>query len=202
MVLINQPIRESPHIVWLEKEIKTCIHGASLVAQWLRIRLPVKSTQVWALVQEDPTCRGAAKPMHHNYWACVPQLLSPCATTTEACVPRARAPQQEKPRQWESSALQRRVAPARRNQRKACAQQQRPNATKNKINLKIKKPYIHGLKPTHTATSFLEEHTITRSHTEGLSKFLSHWNFLLLTVLQTSRISLRLEFICHHSNKM
>ena len=26
-----------------------------------------------------------------------PQLLSPSATTTEACVPRARAPQQEKP---------------------------------------------------------------------------------------------------------
>ena len=26
-----------------------------------------------------------------------PQLLSPCATTTEAHVPRARAPQQEKP---------------------------------------------------------------------------------------------------------
>ena len=28
-----------------------------------------------------------------------PQLLSPCATTTEAPVPRARAPQQEKPPQ-------------------------------------------------------------------------------------------------------
>ena len=23
-----------------------------------------------ALVQEDPTCCGATKPMHHNYWAC------------------------------------------------------------------------------------------------------------------------------------
>ena len=28
-----------------------------------------------------------------------PQLLSLCATTTEACAPRARAPQQEKPPQ-------------------------------------------------------------------------------------------------------
>ena len=28
-----------------------------------------------------------------------PQLLSPCATTTEACAPRARVPQQEKPPQ-------------------------------------------------------------------------------------------------------
>ena len=42
----------------------------SLVAQWLRIRLPVQGTQVRALVREDPTCRGATKPVHHNYWAC------------------------------------------------------------------------------------------------------------------------------------
>ena len=31
--------------------------------------------------------------------ACEPQLLSLCATTTEACEPRAHAPQQEKPPQ-------------------------------------------------------------------------------------------------------
>ena len=41
--------------------------GTSLVVQWLRIRLPVQGTQVQALVQEDPTCRGATKPVHHNY---------------------------------------------------------------------------------------------------------------------------------------
>ena len=40
-----------------------------------------------------------------------PQLLSPHATTTEACVPRAHAPQQEKPPQQEARAPQRRVAP-------------------------------------------------------------------------------------------
>ena len=44
-----------------------------------------------------------------------PQLLSPSATTTEACAPRAHAPQQEKPPQWEAHAPQGRVAPARRN---------------------------------------------------------------------------------------
>ena len=44
-----------------------------------------------------------------------PQLLSACATTTEAHVPRARAPQQEKPPQWEAHAPQQRVAPALRN---------------------------------------------------------------------------------------
>ncbi|KAJ8795983.1 hypothetical protein J1605_002745 [Eschrichtius robustus] len=46
---------------------------ASLVAQWLRICLPMQGTRVRALVREDPTCRGATTPC-------------PCATTTEpAC---------------------------------------------------------------------------------------------------------------------
>ena len=100
---------------------------ASLVAQWLRIRLPMQGTRVRALVWEDPTCRGATRPVHHNYWACAlepishnysahePQLLSPCATTTEARAPRARALPQEKPPQWDAHTLQRRVAPACRN---------------------------------------------------------------------------------------
>ena len=51
--------------------------GTSLVAQWLRICLPVQGTRVRALVQEDPTCHGAPKPVRHNYWASVPQLLKP-----------------------------------------------------------------------------------------------------------------------------
>ena len=41
--------------------------GASLVAQWLRICLPMQGTWVRVLVQEDPTCRGPTKPMRHNY---------------------------------------------------------------------------------------------------------------------------------------
>ena len=40
---------------------------ASLVAQWLRICLPMQGTQVRALVWEDPTCRGATGPVSHNY---------------------------------------------------------------------------------------------------------------------------------------
>ena len=40
-----------------------------------------------------------------------PQLLSLCATTTEACAPRAHAPQQKKPPQRKARASQRRVAP-------------------------------------------------------------------------------------------
>ena len=93
--------------------------GTSLVAQWLGIHLPMQGTRVQSLVQEDPTCHGATKPvattteparhnywsphavepMCHNYWAHapqimkparsrahMPQLLSSCAATTEACV--------------------------------------------------------------------------------------------------------------------
>ena len=41
--------------------------GASLVAQWLRICLPMQGTRVRALVWEDPTCRGATGPVSHNY---------------------------------------------------------------------------------------------------------------------------------------
>ena len=41
--------------------------GASLVAQWLRVCLPMQGTRVRALVREDPTCRGATKPVRHNY---------------------------------------------------------------------------------------------------------------------------------------
>ena len=49
----------------------------------------MQGTRVWALVQEDPTGRGATKPVRHSYWACalepashnywarVPQLLKP-----------------------------------------------------------------------------------------------------------------------------
>ena len=39
---------------------------ASLVAQWLGVRLPMQGTRVRALVREDPACCGAAKPLNHS----------------------------------------------------------------------------------------------------------------------------------------
>ena len=50
--------------------LRNHVPRTSLVAQWLRIRLPRQGTEVRALVREDPTCRGATKPVHHNYRAC------------------------------------------------------------------------------------------------------------------------------------
>ena len=41
-------------------------YWASLVAQWLRICLPMQGTRVRALVWEDPTCRGATRPVSHT----------------------------------------------------------------------------------------------------------------------------------------
>ena len=62
---------------WSRKWVRRkCLEGF-LVVQWLRIRLPMQGTRVQALVREDPTCWGAAKPMHNKYWACEPQLLKP-----------------------------------------------------------------------------------------------------------------------------
>jgi len=37
------------------------------MTQWLRICLPMQEMQVPSLVQEDPICGGATKPMHHDY---------------------------------------------------------------------------------------------------------------------------------------
>ena len=62
--------------------------------------LSMQGTRIWSLVQEDPTCPGAAKPAGRNSWG--PQDES-------------RAPQQEKPPQWEALAPQQRAAPVPRN---------------------------------------------------------------------------------------
>ena len=87
----------------------------------------MQGIRVRALAQEDPMYWGANKPVRHNnwacalepaccnYWACVLQLLSLCAATTEAHVLRAHALQQEKPPQGEACVPQRSVAPAPRN---------------------------------------------------------------------------------------
>ena len=68
----------------------------------VKIRLPMQETWVQSPIQEDPTCHGATKPVCPIYEASAVepgelQLESPCATTTEACVSRAYAPQEQPP---------------------------------------------------------------------------------------------------------
>ena len=58
--------------LWVGRTSAVKAHvGSSLVAQFIRIHLPVQETQVRALVQEDPTCRGATKP-HYGVCALEP----------------------------------------------------------------------------------------------------------------------------------
>ena len=90
----NLPILKLENWFFFQLDVrvfKKPIIWASLVAQWLRIRLPMQGARVRSLVREDPTCRGTTKPVHHSYWAWalepmnhsywarVPQLLSPHA---------------------------------------------------------------------------------------------------------------------------
>ena len=126
-----------PRTIYSETKQKNKTFRASLVAQWLRICLPMQGTRVRALAQEDPTCRRATKTMRHNYWACaqepashnywahVPQLLKPahlepvCSTTRDATTMRS-------PRTTTKS------SPRSAQLEKAPVQQRRLNAAKNK----------------------------------------------------------------------
>ena len=87
--------------------------GASLAAQWLRVCLPMQGTRVRALVWEDPTCRGATRPVSHSYWACA----------SGAC-----APQREMVRGPRTAM---RSGPRLPQLEKALAQKQRPNTDIN-----------------------------------------------------------------------
>ena len=55
----------------------------------------MQGTQFWSLVREDPTWRGTTKPVHHNYWARVPQLLKPVGL--EPVLPNKTSHRSEKP---------------------------------------------------------------------------------------------------------
>ena len=96
----------------------------------------MQQTRVRALVREDPTCRGATKPVCHNYWACaleplghnywarVPQLLKPMRL--EPVLRNKRSHAMRSPRTATKS------SPRSLQLEKARMQQQKPNAAKNK----------------------------------------------------------------------
>ena len=96
----------------------------------------MQGTWVRSLVREDPTCCGATKPVHQNYWACalepvshnywawVLQLLK--AERLELMLRNKRSHRNEKLRTTTKS------SPCSPQLEKARAQQPRPNAAKNK----------------------------------------------------------------------
>ena len=112
---------------------------ASLVAQWLRICLPMQGTQVWSLVQEDATCRGATKPVRHNYWACA---LEPASHNYWACMLQLLKPVLHNKRSHHCKTLltATKSRPSSVQLQKARVQQWRPNRAKNKY-IKIKEDW-------------------------------------------------------------
>ena len=88
----------------------------------------MQGTQVWALVREDPNAMEQLGPCATT---AEPVLWGPRATTTEARVPRARAPQ------WEATAMRgsrtaMKSSPRRPQLEKDHVQQQRHDEAKNK----------------------------------------------------------------------
>ena len=125
----------------------------------------MQKSWVWSLVWEDPTCLGTTKPVRtaivpgsRNFWARVQQSLKPIH-------PRACALQQEKLLQWESRALQQRVAPTHCNQRKPVCSSEGP--VQPKINKKI------FFKMYQLTRRKINEHKRLRNNNAGLTK---HWN--------------------------
>ena len=80
----------------------------------------------WVRSQEDSTCHGATKPMHHDSWAHV------LHTATEACTPTGHARKQEKPLKREAWTPQLESSPYSLQLEKACAQQWRPSTAKKR----------------------------------------------------------------------
>ena len=107
----------------LVTEIKSLV--ASVLAQWLRLRLATQETLVRPLVLGDPTCRGALRPCTT---AAEPVLWSPQEATQGACTPEPvlcsrRSHRGEKPRPAVKE-------PRSPQAEKAQAQQQRPSTAK------------------------------------------------------------------------
>ena len=102
------------HMFWKEGRI-------SLTAQWLRIRLSVQGTRIRSLVQEDPTCCGATRPVCHDDGACT---LDPALWN-------------KKPPQWKGCTLQREGRPPSPQLEKACTRQWRPSTAETEINNNI-----------------------------------------------------------------
>ena len=67
-----------------------------------RTHLPMQETRIQSLIQEDPTCPGATKPVRHNYWACALEPTSHNHWSRHTLQPAL----EEKPPQWEARTRQ------------------------------------------------------------------------------------------------
>ena len=85
----------------------------------------MQGTWVCSLVQKDPTCHGAMKPVRHSYWAWKPQISKPVGLVSVLC--------NEKPLRWEARAPQLENSLYSRQLEKAHTQQWRGSTAKKKF---------------------------------------------------------------------
>ena len=80
---VAEEVVTTQHLIWSTFSSFLIIKQTqnSLVAQGLKTHLPVQGTCVRSLVQEDATCCGATKPVHHNYWG--PHTPKSCPSTRQ-----------------------------------------------------------------------------------------------------------------------
>ena len=80
----------------------TTLHICAGLPWWRRTCLPGQGTRVWPLVQEEPTCRGATKPVRHNWaWALESASCNHQAHRSLESMPCNRRTQHnEKPTRW------------------------------------------------------------------------------------------------------
>ena len=146
------------------EHIKNNHPGTSLVVQWLIICLPMQGTWVRALVQEDPTCCRATKPVRHNYWPCA---LEPLSHNYWARMPGTRAPQREATA-MRSPCTAAKSCPHSPQLEKAHTQQRRPNAAKKKIK------NIHTINKKKVTIQYRSRHKKGRSKSEKEKKANKH----------------------------
>ena len=69
--LSNVPgARQTSRPIYLKLRLEVTEIWTFLVAQWLRILLPVQGPRVPFPLRKGSTCQGAMKPMGNNYWTC------------------------------------------------------------------------------------------------------------------------------------
>ena len=103
---------------------------------WVVKNLPANAGDVgWSLIQEDPMCHWATKPVCHNYWVCA---LEPGSCNywahdqqlSKPTCPRAHALQQGRSKQWEAHIPQLESSSWSLNYRKAWIAMKTPNSQK------------------------------------------------------------------------
>ena len=130
-------VQEAKHSHWSDGHLKTSwgINSRTSLVQWLRICLQMQESQVRSLVWEDSTSVGQPSPfattMEPVLWGPWTTAAEPSRQNSEAWHSRACVLQPEAPAMRSlHSEIRQQPLPAAD---KACTQQARPRATKDKL---------------------------------------------------------------------